>query len=236
MKKLICMLMLALTWSSGSRADQPSVHGMLLFGDKVTYASHLPMFHAPHDYQVILKLSLNDTAYDAAKKSSKEIFTLVPEAMDLTKIISGEMKSFKADIYQGHFEKGGTKIGPVKVLVEDVVFAKKLDSQMTGLENKYLLFGEANEYFAAHLIYGKPNFDAILSVSQPYKIFAIEHCRTRVCAEPIFDKVPVGLPQIVAASYRTVKVPAVGQTLGMFKGVMADVQKIIYVEEDELSH
>ncbi|WP_373990514.1 hypothetical protein [Duganella sp. BuS-21] len=41
-------------------------HGMVLFGGKKgLYASHLPMFHAPHDYQVILQLHVADAATDA---------------------------------------------------------------------------------------------------------------------------------------------------------------------------
>lgn len=33
--------------------DKPSVHGMTLMGTELIYASHLPMFHTPHDYQII---------------------------------------------------------------------------------------------------------------------------------------------------------------------------------------
>lgn len=35
-----------------SATYKTSVHGMLIFGKEKIYASHLPMFHPPHDYQV----------------------------------------------------------------------------------------------------------------------------------------------------------------------------------------
>jgi len=42
-------------------------HGMALFGGKAgLYASHLPMFHAPHDYQVLLQIHIADPKVDAA--------------------------------------------------------------------------------------------------------------------------------------------------------------------------
>mgnify|MGYP003693773227 CR=1 FL=1 len=37
-------------------------HGMLLFGDETLYLSHLPMFMSPHNFQVILAVTLNDEA------------------------------------------------------------------------------------------------------------------------------------------------------------------------------
>ena len=39
--------------------DKPATHGMLIFGTNKIYASHLPMFHSPHNYQVILELDLD---------------------------------------------------------------------------------------------------------------------------------------------------------------------------------
>lgn len=197
MKKLIYLFMGLITCGSVVRADPPAIHGMLLFGGQVTYASHLPMFHSPHDYQLVLKLNLKDqanggtvAAYEDAKKLKPDLFTLVPEAMDLTKVISGAKSSFSAALYKGHFEHGGQKLGEVQVQVEKIVFSAKLNGLGAPSENKYLVFGDKGEYFALHLIQGKPNFDAVLSVSQPYKL-SQTLCNKRFCPEapmvPIAD-------------------------------------------------
>jgi hypothetical protein len=55
------LLSLAFLAAASARADAPAVHGMVLFGGKqAAYVSHLPMFHAPHDRQLILKVALAD--------------------------------------------------------------------------------------------------------------------------------------------------------------------------------
>ena len=190
MKSVFKILTIVLAWSSLARADMPAVHGMLIFGDKVTYASHLPMFHSPHDYQVILQLSLqaqsNSSAlskFAAAKSAGQSFFTLAPEVMDLTQVINGSKSSFSGHLFQGHFEQDGIDLGGVTVQVEKIIFSTKLDAQDNAQDIKYLVFGQAGEYFAAHLILGKPNYDAVLSVSQPYQMQ--DHpCHLRACPDP----------------------------------------------------
>lgn len=208
---------------SGS-GDAPSVHGMLLFGSQTTYASHLPMFHAPHDYQLILKLTLRDSTavgvvdrYAASVKVSKDIFTLVPEVMDLTKVIDGSKKTFAGEIYQGHFERGGLSLGFVTVQVEKILLSTKLDTQVMPNENDYFVFGEGGEYFAAHLIRGKPNFDAILVMSEP----SVNDSK---------------LPMTLEGPKFSVRAPVVGDEFTAEDGSQIKVSKVIYFESGELAH
>ena len=86
------LTILVLLSGAAARADIQAVHGMLLFsGEKTTYASHLPMFHSPHERQLILKISLGGVpgssalkAFEAAQKAGKKFFTIEPEVMDLS--------------------------------------------------------------------------------------------------------------------------------------------------------
>jgi hypothetical protein len=244
MKNLIYLCIVLLTASGGTaRADHPAVHGMLLFGDNADYASHLPMFHSPHDYQLLLKLNLEDQAgektlvsYQAAKKNTTEYFTLVPETMDLTKVINGTKTTFTAKIYQGHFERGGKELGVVKVGVEKIIFSAKLNGQASPSQTKYLVFGESGEYFAAHLIQGKPSFDAILNVDQPY-VLNQNSCRRRLC--PDGEMVPVldsSLPISLNVTQLQKDIPSAGEYLGHLGGTQARIQKLLYLEEEELAH
>ena len=228
-------------------ADPPATHGMLLFGTHATYASHLPMFHSPHDYQLVLKLNLKEIArtntlktYAGALKQGETLFTLVPEIMDLTKVIDGTKKTFAASIFLGHFERGGKNLGPVDVEVDSIVYSKKLDGNQPPLpfEESYLVFGEKGEYFAAHLIKEKPNFDAIVSVTQPQELIT-HSCRTRVCGDP--EVLPVDdslLPlEITHVTLdEKVQVPQVGSVIGSLRSSHADVLNVIYVEKGDLSH
>ncbi len=222
--KSVLAALMALVMGETARADAPSVHGMLLFGGHTTYASHLPMFHAPHDYQLILKLTLRNStsagvidSYVAAKKTSKDIFTLVPDVMDLTKVMDGSKKTFAAEIYQGHFERGGVSLGSVTVQVEKVLLSKKLDAHAVPLQNEYFVFGESGEYFAAHLIRGKPNFDAIVAMTKP----SVDDAQ---------------LPLNVQGPVFSIDTPIVGDTYRGDGGVQSDVSKVVYFESGELAH
>lgn len=151
--------------------DRPAVHGMLLFGSDHIYLSHLPMFHPPHDYQVILQVGLSNAAknsYLNAKKQHPEIsiFTIVPEPFVLPDKIAPN-KQFSAQIFLGHFERGGVPIsGSVPVTIEKVLFFKKFNAaEIAPNEAKYLAFGAGSEIFAAHLISVKPDFDHIMHIA-----------------------------------------------------------------------
>jgi len=247
MKLIKGLLLSALMFGAAAKADVPSIHGMLLFGDKITYASHLPMFHAPHDYQVILKLTLEDhpthsrtvQLYEQAKADGETFFTLVPEKMDLSKIVSGEKKQFIAQIFIGHFERGGQKIdgsGAI-VNVESVILGEKLNAAAPQVDQKsYWVFGEQGEYYAAHLIQSKPSFDQILKVTQPTTVVIPRgRCTRAGCPEPIL--VPVADKDLPVNLQSKTSEPLVNeQLIGTEFGMSTTVVNQLYLEIDELSH
>jgi hypothetical protein len=165
-----------------SKADIPSTHGMVLFGDHQLYASHLPMFHAPHDYQLVTKISIIPwqtrvdvfKQYQQHKAEGETLFTLVPEKMDLTLVINGQKNQFVATVFAGHFEQGGTPIGTVKVTVTQVIFTKKLNPKEAQTKPEYFKFGNKDETYAVHIIKGKPSFDEILKLKEPFRIEDVE--------------------------------------------------------------
>lgn len=158
--------------------DQPSTHGMLMVGDGPVYLSHLPMFHKPHDYQVLLQVSLMKEGADPTgiysndrQVTGERIYTVVPETFVLTELFTpmGQptRTSFKATLYRGHFERGGTAImNNVTVNVTRVVVAKRFAKEpVAALPNlKYYVFGDDTQLFAAHVINRKPDFDHVVSV------------------------------------------------------------------------
>lgn len=150
-------------------ADSPSVHGMLIFGKSNTYVSHLPMFHAPHDYQVILEVELDAAAKAAFAKArqaaaQEKVWTFVPERFSLpTKVAAGQ--GFKGDIYEGHFERGGTKVvSAAPLTVTSVVHFRKFDPSARADKNATFVFGKKGELYSAHLIGAAPDFDRIAAV------------------------------------------------------------------------
>lgn len=232
--------------SLSARADMPSTHGMLLFGgSNAVYASHLPMFHSPHDYQVILELALDSQSsvvktFKKLNESGETLFTIEPETMDLTQVIDGSKKQFSAALYQGHFEQGGKNLGQVQVAVKKIIFSAKLIHDASPLDHEeYLIFGGAGEYYAAHLIKSKPSFDQIMKVNQPYQL-QFPHCRTRVCSEPAKNVIDDAKLPVVSldspAPMTQPKLPKTGDVLGGFSVAITEILNVVYSEEAELSH
>ena len=95
------VLSLLLACAAPLAADHPSTHGMLVFGESAVFLSHLPLFHSPHDYQVILEARFTpaDVYETDRKKSGSTVYTLEPETFVLPDQIKAK-KPFKGTLYQ----------------------------------------------------------------------------------------------------------------------------------------
>jgi hypothetical protein len=153
-----------------SSQDKPSTHGMLVFGNEKIYASHLPMFHSPHDYQIILelefdKITQNLFVTDQENNPVYNTYTIEPEQFILPNMIHNPLP-FKANLYRGHFERVGTKISSdIIVTIKNVIYYDKFNSDKArATANTFILFGNEKENFIAHQITSKPDFDQIIQV------------------------------------------------------------------------
>jgi hypothetical protein len=150
--------------------DKPSTHGMLIFGTEKTYASHLPMFHAPHNYQIILELELDPATKklfiaDQEKNPEYTTYTIEPEKFVLPEMMQNP-KSFKANLYRGHFERGGIKIAAdIHVTIKKIIYYTKFKTdEARAVKTNFIVFGNPKEQFIAHQITNKPDFDQIIQV------------------------------------------------------------------------
>jgi hypothetical protein len=178
MKRLIALLALLV---SATAAAGPTYgeHGMALFGGRDgLYAAHLPMFHAPHDYQVVLRLHLADKAQDRALRARLDgkasLWTLAPEKFDLDRLASGAaqpLTGFKADLVLGHFEQGGkTQYAGADVIVDQVMVFHQLSAQPAqSATARYMQLGAGTQRFLVKLVDSRPDFDHIVAVRAPRK-------------------------------------------------------------------
>jgi hypothetical protein len=185
MKQLVALLlMLAAAATAASAANASSAtaakrsmgsHGMLLFGGPdALYASHLPMFHAPHDYQVILQVRLADKKQDGALRArlggGAALWTLDPEPFALERFAPGAAapnQRFTADLVQGHFERHGvTRYRGARVIVEKVLYFRQLAAGAAhSLAARYLQLGEGRQRFLVKQIDSRPDFDHVVAVT-----------------------------------------------------------------------
>lgn len=148
-------------------------HGMALFGDRDgLYASHLPLFRAPHAHQVVLRVKLADPALDRALRAQLDgrtaLWTIEPERFELSRLdpaSASPLRSFGADVFSGHFEREGKRMySQAQVVVEQVIVYRRLDPTMRSrLEARYLPVGR----FLVKEIDSRPDFDHIVALSAP---------------------------------------------------------------------
>jgi hypothetical protein len=205
--KLYTILLLTVIFSTASNAqekhnvhsvDKPSTHGMLIFGKNKIYAYHLSMFHSPHDYQIILELELEDAAKELFVKDQQSnteyvTYTIEPEIFVLPqRIVKGN--SFTADLYRGHFERGGKNIASkINVTIKDVIVFKKFQSDLKrSSASRFVLFGNEKEQFMAHELTAKPDFDQLIQVKSSIDALLEGKSNVVIDADPA-ENVPLGV-------------------------------------------
>ncbi len=211
--------------------DKPSTHGMMFFGGekaRPVYASHLPMFHTPHDYQVLLELEIPDSVRTAYRQSrtatpKETVYTLVPEVFVLPEMIT-KPRPFTAQLYCGHFERGGKPItGTFTVSIQRVLHFKKFDISAKRFKTaEYLVFGSPEAQYAAHVISAKPDFDHIVRLGNT----PLSAKELQANATTVFNLTRSNTP------LQTGKMQAVNMRTG--KPVTMQVSASLYLEFDDL--
>ena len=166
---------------------EPAVggHGMLLIGTTPAYLSHLPMFMAPHNFQVILQVTFTGSDDPHARyikdrqQTGTKLYTFSPaEKWDINDLAADgprhqpKRASFDGTIWRNHFEDHPVthpgerhRIGDAVANVERVIRFQKFMPQVTESSLlSYVLFGQGQELFLAHVITRPPDFDQVLSV------------------------------------------------------------------------
>jgi hypothetical protein len=178
---LICLSLFMLF----SRAESPpkdhanksigwGSHGMAVFGGhEGLYASHLPMFHAPHDTQVIIRFHLQDQSIDTELRHTlaqkPELWTLDPEEFDLLRLAPDHkdpLKQFTARFVQGHFERGGIErfTRQTAIVDEVILFRRLLATERKLTKGRYHVIGKGSERFLIKEIDRRPDFDLIVAL------------------------------------------------------------------------
>lgn len=179
MKKLIAFFAMLLAAGLATANPTYGQHGMALFGGQQgLYAAHLPMFHAPHDYQVVLRIRLADKAQDQALRARLDgktaLWTLAPEKFNIDRLAPGAadpLTGFKGDLVLGHFEQGGTtQYAAAGVIVEQVLLYRQLSGEAAQARTaRYIQLGSGTQRYLVKQVDSRPDFDHIVAVKVPRK-------------------------------------------------------------------
>ena len=209
----------AVAWSLAASATAAGptfgVHGMALFGGKEgLYASHLPMFHAPHDYQVVLQVHVADAKLDAALKSRLDgktaLWTVDPEKFELDRLApdaATPLRQFKANLVLGHFEQGGkAQYNAATLVVDKVLLFRQLSPAAKTIHTAtYVQIGNGKQRYLIKEIDSRPDFDHIVSYRvAPHSPYAPITIAKNGMAEPDAKALAAALQAVPSAILGTV--------------------------------
>ena len=136
------------------------VHGMVVFGESRVFMSHIPMFRAPHDAQLVLEVELARPHASFADR----LYTFEPAPFSLDALLGGTVREMKGTLYEGSFEDGGRPIAKdVRVTVTRTVVSRALGAaNSSGAAQRYWLLGDRADAYLVHIVGATPSFDQVV--------------------------------------------------------------------------
>lgn len=182
MKRVWVLLMLFAFASQGfaqdespEKAPEPldpayeGIHGMVVFNNaSALYASHLPLYRKPHNAQLIYKIEAKDPALIFLVRDA-DMVTIKPEKFNLQRLMRGEELTVKADVYIGHFERGGSRIyEQVELTFSKQIYLRMLED--LGEPTTAQIYDEVELKkglrILVHQIQGSPSYDHLILLYQ----------------------------------------------------------------------
>ena len=168
---------------SMSDADAPRHgHRFLLIGTETIFAYHLGLYHVPvHAFQMINKFGLDESLRkkylnDLADHEDQQVYySLFSEGhWPLQEIVDGTRHSLPVELERVTVDSTGNRTF-TKILDEttatcrkqDVVHYRPLDATEYPDHLTYLAFGQGSEVHLAHQLAAPPNWDEVITTTQP---------------------------------------------------------------------
>ena len=176
MKKVLCGFLLLLTQVSLAEEVKElppldpaymGVHNMaLITHGSIIYATNFPTYKKPNNVQLLYKLENKNLAILQTVRNG-QLITIKPKPFNLQRLMRGEKMVIQADLYTGHFQRGGMLVYENI----DLVFDKKMyvrtfdDIKPSSKKQEYdVVLLKDNYRFYIHKIQEVPSFNHILGV------------------------------------------------------------------------
>ncbi|MDT0602704.1 hypothetical protein [Thalassotalea castellviae] len=171
---IVVSFMCSFTLSAEEAAELPpldpgyvGVHGMVLFTKSSSiYASHLPLYHKPHNVQLIYKLENKDLALLQSVRDG-DLVTIKPKPFNLQRLMRGEKMVINADVYSGHFERDGMLVyESIPLTFAKLMYVRDM-VDLTDSSNKQeydVVNINKNNKLYIHRIQKAPSYDHILHI------------------------------------------------------------------------
>ena len=145
------------------------LHGMVLMNSGSSlFASHLPTYTKPHNAQIIYAIDVDIRAMIHLIRDA-DMVTIKPKPFNLQRLMRGESFSVKADVYMGHFERGGLlAYENIDIEFEELLYLRMLDelqhSHVRQIYDSVML--KKNQRILVHQIQEAPSYDHIMLLYQ----------------------------------------------------------------------
>lgn len=143
------------------------VHAMVLVtqGSSI-YASNLSNYKKPHNVQLFYKLENKDLAVLQTVRDSQFI-TIKPKPFNLQRLMRGDKMVIQADLYAGHFNRGGMLVYEnISLSFDKQLYVRTFDDiKPSSTKQEYDVVSLRKDYkIYIHRIQQAPSFDHILGV------------------------------------------------------------------------
>lgn len=143
------------------------VHGMVLMNKSSTiFAYHLPLYHKPHDVQLLYKLDVKDVALMQLVRDN-DMVTIKPKPFNLQRLMRGEKVILEADVYTGHFERDGMLVYKnMSLNFAEQLYVRKLDDiKPSSTRQEYDVVSYRKNYkIYIHRLQQAPSFDHLIHI------------------------------------------------------------------------
>ena len=134
------------------------IHGSIL------YASNLPSYEKPHNAQIIYKIDTKQRSLLYLVRDA-DLVTIQPETFNLQQLIRGEQVTVKANVFIGHFERGGSKTyEDIEITFSELQYLRMLEdlSEPNGEQTYDEVQLIKNGRLLVHQIQKAPSYDHIV--------------------------------------------------------------------------
>ena len=171
----------AQTHAHSAQKGRMGSHGMVLFTDGTAlYASHLPLYRRPHDYQIVVSIetphksdiikTLQQRQADLQLLKTESMLTLLPDNFDLNRLIEGDAFEINGTVFDGHFERGGKPWKQNQTIkFNNLVWVSPIELKEHALHLStdqttwfVIALETVDAYLFLHRIDTRPSFDAIV--------------------------------------------------------------------------
>lgn len=127
------------------------------------YATHLPMYTSPFDYQFIFEAEINSEF----NFLDNQYYEAVASNISLTALINSTFNEFNVNVYEGSPNLNNLIIPNVSLSIINIVNSRRLTPKAPTLDPSYVIFGGdmLGNYYLSHVVEGNPNFDLVVKAS-----------------------------------------------------------------------